>query len=268
MKPLLTLKPDWQLLEKYGYVNKPDLWSLDGQVDVSKDCVEYYILNNIPGSAPDIIENIKTVLDACPIKSVRDTLMFICIDQADWFHAKLYGSYQVYHTNKSHQELASFLYTLGIKSKADIELQVKLGKDVLVRVTHPWALQLIEDILLRRIESRDFITTQGDPTTSFTKKNLSRIATKSISKPYRLKNKLRAIFIAKLHEFISKETDLKHSQYFFTTKQKSLIYELGLCLGIFPEGHKGKDAKYVEHLYRDNIKLFERIAKGGRVDIF
>jgi hypothetical protein len=268
VKALFTLKPDLNLLTQYGYVENIGIWSYPSDDRRPSNFIAVHHLNNIPGTPEEINANLRTVCGSYGIKALADTLIFICLDQADWFHAKLSGTYETFNHRLAVKELASLIVAMEENNKESIQLQLKHGSNVLARVTHPQLLFDIKETLTKRLFSIGFGTVPEHRQQLDTVDKLIALASIKATSPRRLKNKLRTVFIAKVHEFIAKESHIKSSIGSFTVEQRRLIYELGLHLAVFPDEHAGTDSDYIEQIYRDNVKLFKKIAKGGRVNLF
>ena len=277
MEPQFTLKPDLELLSKYGYTPKVGFWYEASYGDSLSNLIHVTQLVNIPGESIKVYENLRTVCRRYRLTKMADTLIFLCLDQADWFYTNLHTAFENFRHRTYVKELAFLLDRMdeikdGKRSgelEEGIEIQLKKGSSVLAKITRPELLCYIKDTLTKHVLSIGISGGVVDGyETNPTTDRLKALSNIKIKSPHHLENKLSTVFIAKLQEFIAQETHLKTSIASFTIKQRNLIYELGLQLGIFPKRLEGTESDYIKHIYRDNAKLFTKLAKGGRVKLF
>jgi hypothetical protein len=272
MEKPIPLKPNWTLLEKYGYDKNSTCFGLSDIImdtEVDKIHSQAYYLNNIPGDPKIIMSKLRMCANFNNLGDATDTFIFICLELADWYYLMVNKSYEKQHKAKSVQELANFIMQIKNIAFAEAEITLHKKKKLVAKIAQPENLRYIENALVNLLKSSSFF---ADELTidelSFTIDNLSKLAILKAQAPRNLLHKLRTVYIAKLHEFISQDTILKTSKGKFTYKQRQLIYESGLSLGIFPSNHRGYYSDYIESIYRDNMALFERIKKKGRIDLF
>jgi hypothetical protein len=264
----ILLKPDFNLLSEYGYSNFA-IFNRHPKKEVPPGTLEINYLNNIP--AADVgeeslkaIQTLKTVCKFYKIGRLTDTLIYISLDQADWFHGNLQVQYERYWRNSKKKEIADFL--MGLEAQEDIKIQIKKGRKVIASLKTPEYVNYIKGLIYQKINSTSEVPLSDlNDRSSYLIEELRELAFQKIKNPSRLDNKFRTIFIIQLHKFIAEQTIYKSDEFSYTLIQRNLIYEIGLNLQIFPPNIENSESDYIKQLYQENVALFEKMQKGGRI---
>lgn len=255
MSRLLKLKPDIEILNRYGYV--PDGVNRGKQYRGKVYDNEILIdLNNVPGDANLIFEKFHNLDQYFKTKALLHSFLYICIDQADRFHAEIEGAYETYHLRKSLNEIESFVKMLpkvfaSMENEDELEISLKKNRKATAKISHPYSILFLFDSLKDHLSS-----TSGLLATS----GINHAKASVPKNPYRMIGRLQTIFISKVQEFISKESNITPTaNSLFNSKQRELIYEAGLILGVFLNDKpvNSSNSDYIKWIHKSNINRFK-----------
>jgi hypothetical protein len=263
---IIPLKPNWELLKSYNYLNNK-CKSNTGD-SFSNDQIDDYELNNIPGNANHISSQLRYLCELFGVTTNADTLIYICLDQADWFYSQLASAYYSNQQALKLQQLAKLILVLGDKEQ-EKSLKLYVGSEPLATIDHPHLISQLRPMFLKLLVSINMFPEYSEENTGLpiSDEALLSLYLLEVRKPNRLENKLRTVFIHKVHEFIKDELTLQ-SRHAFTKPQREFIFGLGEAVGVFKDDPQKAPNEYIKSIYKENIEWMRKnMDERGRVTL-